>query len=100
MPDVVGMRALEAVKTLRDANLKFSIVFTTTTEGFLKVTSQDPVAGKQVDPGTSVKISIGLPGFLLGGGGGQPSTPATQTPTTTPPPSEPSSPSGSSAETP
>ena len=63
VPDVVGMGALEAVRALKDANLKFSIEFGTSTENFLKVAAQDPKAGTEVEPGTSVTITIGLPSF-------------------------------------
>ena len=65
VPDVVGMRALEAVRTLRQAELKFSIEFGPATENFLKVAAQDPKAGAEVDPGTTVIITIGLPSFSL-----------------------------------
>ena len=65
VPNVVGMRALEAVRALRDAELKFSIEFGPATENFLKVAAQDPKAGTAVDPGTIVTITIGLPSFSL-----------------------------------
>ncbi len=65
VPNVVGMRALEAVRTLRQAELKFSIEFGPATENFLKVAAQDPKAGTEVDPGTIVTITIGLPSFSL-----------------------------------
>ena len=62
------MGVLEAVKTLLGADLRFSIAFVEAKDGFLKVVAQDPASGQQVDPGTSVKLSIGIPGFLLGAG--------------------------------
>lgn len=100
VPNVVGMGVLDALTALQDVDLKFSIEFTQVTEGFLKVASQDPKSGAQVNPGTSVTISVGLPGFLLGGGIETPSEPATETPTATPLPSEPTTGQESAPTTP
>ncbi len=103
VPNVVGMGALEAVRALKSANLKFSIEFGPAMENYLKVAAQDPKAGTEVDPGTSVTITIGLPSFTLGGGGGTGGSgtpPAPGTPTVTPLPSKLATTSGSSATTP
>ncbi len=105
VPDVVGMGVLEAIRALRDAGLKFSIVFVPATENYLKVASQDPAAGEQVDPGSSVELGIGLPSFLFGSEETPPSTPETGSPTPQPTPtatapSQPSAPPSSSATTP
>lgn len=105
VPDVVGMRPLEAIRALRQAKLTFTIEFVEVSENYLKVASQDPKAGAEVEPGTSVTIRIGLPGFLFGHEGELPSRPETGTPTPTPTPTPlPSNPTtgseGSSAPTP
>lgn len=84
VPDVVGMGLFEAIRALWKADLEFEIDFAESGDGFLKIVAQDPDAGTEVDPGSTVTISIGLPGLLFGDGGGLPSTPATETPSPTP----------------
>ena len=63
VPDLIGMRVIEALGTLRKANLKFKIAWDTTDKDILLVIAQDPDAGTEVDPGTAVEITIGLPSF-------------------------------------
>lgn len=84
VPDVVGMGLFEAIRTLWKADLKFEIDFAESGDGFLKIVAQNPDAGTKVDPGSTVTISIGLPGLLFGDGSGLPSTPETSTPSPTP----------------
>ena len=66
------MRVLEALGALRKAKLQFKIAWGPTDEGILTVIEQDPGAGTEVDPGTAVEITIGLPAFLFGGAEVQP----------------------------
>ena len=47
VPDVVGMRPLEATRALREANLTFTIVFTTVQENYLKVACPGSSGGKR-----------------------------------------------------
>ncbi len=61
VPDVVGQSVKEAVTTLRGANLKVSFAFAPSEGDFLKVTKQDPNSGTEVEPGSTVVITIGLP---------------------------------------
>jgi len=88
VPDLIGMRVIEALGALRNANLKFEIAWAPS-ENILVVVEQDPAAGSSVDPGTSVKITIGLPSFSFE----KPEQlPATQ-PAPTPVPAQPAQPS-------
>jgi beta-lactam-binding protein with PASTA domain len=57
------MRVAEALGALRQVKLKFKIAWGPTDKDFLLVIAQDPAAGKEVDPGTAVTITIGLPSF-------------------------------------
>ena len=66
------MRVLEALGALRKAELQFKITWGPTDGGILTVIEQDPSAGAEVDPGTAVEITIGLPAFLFGGAEVQP----------------------------
>ena len=87
VPDVVGLGVLDAVTTLKKAQLKVSFSFAPSPGDFLKVTEQDPNAGASVDPGTTVTITIGLPSLSLPGG--LPTTPTplpAQKPAATPQP--------------
>lgn len=68
VPDVVGKRVLDAVTTLRRAQLKVSFEFAPSTTSILKVVSQDPASGATVDPGTTVIVTISLPSLSLPGG--------------------------------
>jgi serine/threonine-protein kinase len=61
VPNVVGMGVLESIGALVNANLKFAIEFAAATENYFKVAAQDPAAGAEVDPGTKVTLSVGLP---------------------------------------
>ena len=74
MPDLIGMRVIEALGTLRKANLKFKIAWDTTEKDILLVIAQDPDAGTDVDPGTTVEITIGLPSFSFEKPAQQPAT--------------------------
>jgi beta-lactam-binding protein with PASTA domain len=65
VPDIVGMRILEAIGALRSADLGFDIAWGPTADQVLLVIDQDPGAGSEVDPGTSVTVTIGLPEFLF-----------------------------------
>jgi serine/threonine-protein kinase len=73
VPDVIGMGVLESIGVLRDANLTFAVEFAPAEENYFKVAAQDPQAGTEVDPGTKVTITVGLPDIesilegLLGG---------------------------------
>lgn len=67
VPDVVGMKPLEAIRALRDAKLKVKATFAAAAQdSILKVVAQNPKAATQVDEGTQVTITIGLPAFLFG----------------------------------
>jgi serine/threonine-protein kinase len=72
VPDLTGMRVLEAISALRKAELQWSIEWGPTDEGFLQVIEQDPEGGTEVDPGSVVKVTFGLPSFLFGGAEVQP----------------------------
>ena len=72
VPDLIGMRVLEALKALRKADLQFSIAWGPTDTDILHVIEQDPTAGADVDPGTVVNVTIGLPTFLFEGAQVQP----------------------------
>ena len=67
VPDLIGMRVLEAINALRKADLQFSIEWGPTDDAILRIVEQDPSAGADVDPGTVVNITIGLPTFLFEG---------------------------------
>ncbi len=67
VPDLIGMRVLEAFLALRKADLQFSIEWGPTDEAILRVIEQDPSAGADVDHGTVVNVTIGLPSFLFEG---------------------------------
>jgi len=67
VPDLIGMRILEAFNALRKAELQFAVAWGPTEEGILRVVEQDPTAGTEVDPGSSVTVTIGLPSFLFDG---------------------------------
>lgn len=87
VPDVVGLRVLDAVTTLRKVQLKVSFAFGPSDTNVLKVASQDPVAGASATPGDTVTITIGLPSFSLPGGTPtQPLPVPVQQPTATPQP--------------
>ena len=72
MPDLIGMRVLEALNALRKADLQFAIAWGPTDTDILRVIEQDPTAGADVDPGTVVNVTIGLPTFLFEGAQVQP----------------------------
>jgi hypothetical protein len=83
------MGVLEAWRTLRQADLGFKIEWGPTADQLFKVIVQDPTAGTEVDPGTTVTMTLGLPEFLFEERPGQlPSTPegggAVSTPTAPP----------------
>jgi eukaryotic-like serine/threonine-protein kinase len=65
VPNVVGLGVLDAVTQLNDAGLKVGFTFVADDKNVLKISAQDPAAATQVDPGSKVTISIGLPSFLL-----------------------------------
>lgn len=65
VPDLVGLRFIEAFNELQGAGLKINVEFTTSTEYVLTVAEQSPSAGTSVDPGTVVTVTIGLPEFSL-----------------------------------
>lgn len=103
VPDVVGMGVVEAIKSLRGASLKVEFEFGPSEQYLLKVSAQDPSAGTQVDRGTSVTITIGLPSFLFGGVSPQPLPSAPDTGAQSSPPApqvQPSAPSGVPSSTP
>lgn len=83
IPNVVGMRVLEAARELRKAQLKVHFEFAPSDEFVLRVSAQDPKAGASVDRGTVVNLTIGLPSFALDA---QPA-PLPAQPTVTPQPS-------------
>jgi beta-lactam-binding protein with PASTA domain len=64
VPDLIGMRVLEALRALSEVKLQAKIEWGPS-EDILVVTEQDPSAGTDVDPGTTVTITIGLPEFLF-----------------------------------
>jgi len=66
VPDVVGAGVFDALTTLRGAKLKVDFEFVSSSEYLLRVASQDPEAGAEVEAGSVVTISIGLPPFLFG----------------------------------
>ncbi len=74
VPDVVGMRVIEAIGALRKADLKVKIAWAATDKDVLLVIDQNPAAGTQVDPGTAVTITIGLPSFSFEQPAQQPAT--------------------------
>ena len=65
VPNVIGMKVRDAVKALRDVELKVSFAFAPDNDNILKIIKQDPAAGASVDPGTTVVITIGLPSLSL-----------------------------------
>jgi len=67
VPDLIGMRVLEALNALRKEDLQFSIAWGPSDEGILRIIDQDPAAGSKVEPGSVVSITIGLPSFLFDG---------------------------------
>jgi beta-lactam-binding protein with PASTA domain len=67
VPDLIGMRVLESVRALRQADLGFQVTWGPTPDNYLRVIAQDPGAGTETDPGTVVTITIGLPQFLFDG---------------------------------
>ncbi len=95
VPDLVGMRVVEAFNALQKSGLKMNIVFGPSEEFVLRVAEQDPAAAVSVEPGTLVTVTIGLPSFTL-----QPSTLPAEIPTTTPAAEPAPSPNTSSGETP
>ena len=103
VPNVVGMGVFDAIRTLWDADLKFSLDFADSSEGFLDIVSQDPDAETKVDPETTVTIAVGLPGIFFGNSVESPSEPEQAHPlytTPTPQPAEPPTSSPSSSTTP
>jgi len=67
VPDVVGLGILEAIREVRGAELKIGIEWVADDANILKISAQDPEGGTEVDPGTTVTLSIGLPEFLIAG---------------------------------
>ncbi len=67
VPDFVGMGPLEAFLAARKANLQVAIEWGPSEDAILKVIEQDPAAGADVDQGTVVTITIGMPSFLFEG---------------------------------
>jgi len=67
VPDLIGMRVLESLNALRQADLQFSIEWGPTDDNVLRIIEQDPAAGATVDRGTVVNLTIGLPSFLFDG---------------------------------
>ncbi len=65
VPDVLGMSVREAVAALKGAKLKISFAFAPSETDVLKVIEQDPESGAEVDPGSTVVITIGLPKISL-----------------------------------
>ena len=61
VPDLVGLDVPKALKALSDAKLKPTFEFVTSDQ-LLVVVEQDPVAGTEVDPGTTVLLLVGVPG--------------------------------------
>jgi len=94
VPDVVGARIIEAFRTLREAKLGFDIAWGPATGGYLTVVEQDPKAGTEVDPGTVVTVTIGLPEFLFEKPEVQPLPSPTDTQTAPDAPATPDAPSG------
>jgi len=86
VPDIIGSRVLEALRALSQANLTAQIEWGPTEDGYLKIIAQDPKAGTEVDPGTVVTMTIGLPEFLFSEPEVQPlpSTPGTPSTPETP----------------
>jgi len=66
VPDVIGSGILDALRTLKKADLGFEIAWGPATQDYLTVIEQNPKAGQEVDPGTVVTVTIGLPEFLFG----------------------------------
>ena len=62
---MLGKSVREAVAALRGAKLKVSFAFAPSETDVLKVIEQDPEAGAEVDPGSTVVITIGLPKISL-----------------------------------
>ena len=60
VPDLVGLDVPAALKALSDAKLKPTFEFVTSDQ-LLLVVEQDPVAGTEVDPGTTVLVVVGVP---------------------------------------
>ena len=60
VPDLVGLDVPAALKALSDAKLKPTFEFVTSDQVLL-VIEQDPVAGTEVDPGTTVLMVVGVP---------------------------------------
>jgi beta-lactam-binding protein with PASTA domain len=58
VPDVVGTTSSEATATLRDAGLQADIVAVPSKEPSGTVVAQNPPAGKQVKPGTKVRLNV------------------------------------------
>ena len=65
VPDLVGLRFIDAFNALQSAGLKINVEFTTSTEYVLTVAEQSPEAGTSVDAGTVVTVTIGLPEFSI-----------------------------------
>jgi beta-lactam-binding protein with PASTA domain len=65
VPDVVGMSVKDAVGALKSAKLKVSFAYDSSETDVLKVIKQDPESGTEVDPGSTVVITIGLPKISL-----------------------------------
>ena len=59
------MSVRDAVSALRSAKLKVSFAFAPSDGDYLKVSKQVPDAGADVDPGTTVTITISLPSISL-----------------------------------
>ena len=60
VPDLVGLDVPAALRALSDAKLKPTFEFVTSDQ-LLLVVEQDPVAGTEVDPGTTVLLVVGVP---------------------------------------
>ena len=65
VPDVVGKSVKDAVSALKAAKLKVSFAYASSETDVLKVIKQDPESGAEVEPGSTVVITIGLPKISL-----------------------------------
>lgn len=66
VPDLVGMGVAQAIGALREVALKAEFTFGPSDEYLLTIAAQDPGAGTELDKGSVVRLTIGLPEFLWG----------------------------------
>ena len=89
VPNLLGVGVVQAIVDITNAGLKVEIEWVADDKNVFKVSAQKPVAGTEVDPGTTVRIDIGLPEFLFDLE--LPSEMPTATPQPLPAPTEPES---------